>query len=65
MVDVCETDIVKHTSPREPTSAQVTSGVVVKPSRRTLGCTLAIAASKSPIVMARPLHKFSHHVRTV
>lgn len=45
-----------HTSPRLPTSAQVTSGVVVKPSRRTLGWTLAIAASKSAMVIARPLH---------
>ena len=44
-----------HTSDSDPTSSQVMSGVVVKPSRRTLGCTRAIAALKSPIVMARPL----------
>ena len=35
------------TSVREPTSAQVTSGVVANPSRRTLGCTFFTAASKS------------------
>ena len=41
-------------SPSEPTSAQVTSGVVAKPSRRTLGCTRATAAPKSAALMARP-----------
>ena len=44
-----------RTSDSDPTSSQVMSGVVVKPSRRTLGCTRAMAALKSPIVMARPL----------
>ena len=33
-------------------SSQVTSGVVAKPSLRTLGCTFLMAASKSCCVMA-------------
>ena len=41
------------TSAREPTSLQVTSGVVAKPSRRTLGCTFFTAVSKSCCVMAQ------------
>ena len=41
-------------SASEPTSAQVTSGVVLKPSRRTDGCTFPIAAWKSAWLMASP-----------
>lgn len=46
----------ERTSSRDPTSAKVTLGVGLNPSRRTLGCTLATAASKSDMDTARPLH---------
>mmetsp|Transcript_28567 Transcript_28567/g.77052 ORF Transcript_28567/g.77052 Transcript_28567/m.77052 type:complete len:275 (-) Transcript_28567:1339-2163(-) len=51
---VMQKDNSSRTSSSDPTSSHVTSGVVAKPSRRTLGCTLLTAASKSDMVIARP-----------
>ena len=48
-------DSSSRTSASAPTSAHVTDGAVLKPSRRTAGCTLPTAAVKSAIVIARPL----------
>jgi len=48
-------DSSSRTSASAPTSAHVTDGAVLKPSRRTAGCTFPTAALKSPIVIARSL----------
>mmetsp|Transcript_24 Transcript_24/g.92 ORF Transcript_24/g.92 Transcript_24/m.92 type:complete len:324 (+) Transcript_24:460-1431(+) len=52
-----------RTSSRDPTSAKVTLGVGLNPSRRTLGCTLATAASKSDMDTARPIISSSVSLR--
>ena len=54
----------KHTSDRAPTSLQVTSGVVAKPSRLTLGCTFLTASSKSAAVIANPASSVAVSGRT-
>ena len=53
-MNICWERSARQTSCKAPTSSQVTSGVVAKPSLRTEGWTQEMAASKSSIVIASP-----------